>query len=640
MSSAQPSAGILPLSERQDIYRTLVETVSDYAIFLLDAQGFVMSWNRGAQRIKGYEASEIIGSHFSRLYTQDAIARGWPHKELELAIRHGRLEDEGWRVRKDGSQFWANVVITPLLDETGAVIGFAKVTRDMTERMQYAAKLREREETFRLLVQNVYDYAIFMLDPHGIVVSWNAGAARIKGYTSGEIVGQHFSLFYLPEDAAAGNPTRLLEIARTNGRVEDEGWRVRKDGTMFWASVTLTAIYDDQQQLRGFAKITRDMSERKRLEEVEVSARRMNEFLATLAHELRNPLAPMFNAISIMELAPEDTGLVRANLGIVGRQLRHLARLVDDLLDVGRIAAGKLELRKKVIPIREVIAAAIEGSRPLFEGKSQKLDCELAKGDFLVMGDLVRLSQVLQNVLINASKFSSEGATIRLQTSIHGHIVQVEISDPGSGIPAESLEDIFHLFTHAPHTAQADVGGLGIGLSLCRSIIELHSGSISAASPGPGQGSTFTIRLPIGTDNEPLIVPTLARPSESLRILLVDDNRDAADSMGQLLEMTGHTVLVTYDGMMAIRSVPEFIPDVALLDLSMPGMDGFELIKELREYGGLEGTRFYALTGFGEAGIKERTAQAGFHGHIVKPIAFDELMAILAQCKGDTGARG
>jgi len=618
-------------AEHPDIFRTLVETIADYAIVLLDVGGYVMSWNRGAERINGYTASEIIGSHFSRFHTEDAIARGWPHKELELAIRHGRLEDEGWRVRKDGSQYWANVVITPLRDDTGRIIGFATVKRDMTERMQDAAKLREREETFRLLVQNVYDYAIFMLDPHGIVVSWNAGAARIKGYLSNEIVGQHFSRFYLPEDVASGKPAELLEIARTQGRVQGEGWRVRKDGSLFWAGVTLTAIYDDHQQLRGFAKITRDMSERKHLEEVEASARRMNEFLATLGHELRNPLAPMFNATSIMERAPEDAALVKANLGVVSRQLRHLARLVDDLLDVGRIAAGKLELRRLVIPIREVVAAAIEGSRPIIEGKSQKLVFNLADTDFLVRGDLVRLSQVIQNVLINASKFSPVGGTIALRSSISGHIGSIEIVDEGCGIPSESLDDIFRLFVQAKAPVHATSSGLGIGLSLCRSIVELHSGSISATSPGPGMGSTFTIRLPIVTENEHMVVPVATNPAKSLRILVVDDNRDAADSLGLLLQMSGHATVIVYDGVSAIRGVSDFVPDVALIDLAMPDMDGFELIKELREFAKLKHTRFYALTGFGETAVRGQVEQAGFHGHVVKPIDIEGLMAILGQ---------
>lgn len=630
--SGRPSSP-RPAIERHDIFRTLVETISDYAIFLLDTDGTITSWNRGAQRIKGYEASEIIGSHFSRFYPEDAISRGWPQKELELARRHGRVEDEGWRVRKDGTRFWANVVITALHNEAGEIIGFAKITRDITDQMQDAAKLRESEETFRLLVLNVKDYAIFMLDPRGNVVSWNAGAAQIKGYRSSEIVGRHFSTFYLPEDVAAGKPERLIQRAREQGSVQDEGWRMRKDGSLFWASVTLTAIYDEHRQLRGFAKVTRDMSERKRLEEVEASARRMKEFLAMLAHELRNPLAPMYSATSIMERAPDDLSLVKANLGIVGRQLRHLTRLVDDLLDVGRIAAGKLELRRSVIPIREVIAAAIEGSMPAIEARSQRIETQLDDSDFQVFGDLTRLAQVLQNLLINASKFSPESTTITLRCSLNGRIGQLTIADQGCGIAAENLSEVFNLFVQGGQPGQTGSNGLGIGLSLCRSIIELHEGSISAASQGIGLGSTFSIRLPIITEPRRSMAPLLRRPQEGLNILLVDDNRDAADSMGLLLQMTGHSVKVAYDGVTALRSVEDFTPDVALIDLAMPDMDGFELVRELRDYAHLHHTRFYALTGFGDPGIKEDTARAGFDGHLVKPVDIDAMTEILQETK-------
>ncbi|WP_011300234.1 PAS domain-containing hybrid sensor histidine kinase/response regulator [Cupriavidus necator] len=636
--SGRPSSP-RPATERHDIFRTLVETISDYAIFLLDTDGTITSWNRGAQRIKGYEASEIIGSHFSRFYPEDSIARGWPQKELELARRHGRVEDKGWRVRKDGTRFWANVVITALHNEAGEIIGFAKITRDMTDQMQDAAKLMESEETFRLLVLNVKDYAIFMLDPHGNVVSWNAGAAQIKGYRSSEIVGRHFSTFYLPEDVAAGKPERLIQRAREHGSVQDEGWRMRKDGSLFWASVTLTAIYDEHRQLRGFAKVTRDMSERKRLEEVEASARRMKEFLAMLAHELRNPLAPMYSATSIMERAPDDLSLVKANLGIVGRQLRHLTRLVDDLLDVGRIAAGKLELRRSVIPIREVIAAAIEGSMPAIEARSQRIEAELDDADFQVFGDLTRLAQVLQNLLINASKFSPESTTITLRCGLNGRIGQLTITDQGCGIAPENLSEVFNLFVQGGPPGQTSSNGLGIGLSLCRSIIELHEGSISAASQGLGLGCTFSIRLPIITEPRTSMAPLLRRPQEGLNILLVDDNRDAADSMGLLLQMTGHSVKVAYDGVTALRSVEDFTPDVALIDLAMPDMDGFELVRELRDYAHLHHTRYFALTGFGDPGIKEDTARAGFDGHLVKPVDIDAMTEILQQTQHRPAAR-
>ncbi|WP_290055850.1 PAS domain-containing sensor histidine kinase [Amycolatopsis solani] len=249
-----------------DRFRLLVQGVLDYAIFMLDRQGRISSWNAGAERIKGYPAEEIIGQHFSVFYPPEDVAAGKPAWELEVAAAEGRLEDEGWRVRKDGTRFWANVVITALYDDRGLLKGFGKVTRDVTDRRAAEVALRESEERFRLLVQSVVDYAIFVLDPAGRISSWNAGAERIKGYSAEEIIGQHFSVFYPAEDVAAGKPAWELEVAAAEGRLEDEGWRVRKDGTRFWANVVITALYDDRGRLQGFGKVTRDMTERRNAE--------------------------------------------------------------------------------------------------------------------------------------------------------------------------------------------------------------------------------------------------------------------------------------------------------------------------------------------------------------------------------------
>ncbi|MFB9684353.1 PAS domain-containing sensor histidine kinase [Amycolatopsis plumensis] len=258
-----------------DRFRLLVQGVLDYGIFMLDTEGRISTWNAGAERINGYPAEEIIGQHFSVFYPAEDVAAGKPARELEIAVAEGRLEDEGWRLRKDGTRFWANVVITALYDEQGRLHGFGKVTRDMTERRNAELALRESEERFRLLVQGVLDYAIFMLDTGGHISSWNAGAQRIKGYAAEEIIGQHFSVFYPAEDVAAGKPARELEIAVAEGRLEDEGWRLRKDGSRFWANVVITALYDEQGRLHGFGKVTRDMTERRNAEQALRERRRL-----------------------------------------------------------------------------------------------------------------------------------------------------------------------------------------------------------------------------------------------------------------------------------------------------------------------------------------------------------------------------
>ena len=630
----RPPAADAPASRvgpADDLYRTMVEAVADYAIFALDATGHVTSWNIGAERIKGYKREEILGQHFSRFYTAEANARNWPGMELEAAARIGRFEDEGWRVRKDGSEFWANVIITALHDAQGKLIGFGKVTRDMTEQRRTAEALRQSEETFRLLVQSVKDYAIFMLDVSGRVMSWNAGASYIKGYRRDEIIGKHFSVFYPPDDVASNKPGRELITAREMGRVEDEGWRVRKDGSLFWANVTITAIYDDTRELRGFAKVTRDMSERKRLEELEQSERRMNVFLATLSHELRNPLAPMRNALTVMQMRPDDPAAMQKSVGLVERQMSHLTRLVDDLLDVGRIAAGKIELRHEALDARDIIALGIEAAEPALAAKSQTVTVTTDSGHMPLLADRTRLSQVMQNLLLNASKFSPPGAQVAVSASIRHRTLVIQVIDHGRGISPQAHETIFNLFVQEDRPGSSAQGGLGIGLSLCRSLVEMHGGSISASSEGPGMGATFTVQLPLASAPETLDAEDGSEtpPGHRRRVLLVDDNRDAADSMSILLEMSGHDVTTAYDGMEAIHAAARVRPDIALIDLAMPGMDGFAVIHTLRGMPALTNTRYVALTGFGQASDREQTRAAGFDVHLVKPIELDALLKVI-----------
>jgi PAS domain S-box-containing protein len=624
-------------------YWALVQSIEDYAIFLLDPTGHIVSWNVGAQKLKGYAPHEIIGAHFSRFYTAEAVARGWPDYELQQAALTGRFEDEGWRVRKDGTTFWSNVVITAVRNEAGVLTGFAKITRDLTAQREYLEALRQSEERFRLLVDNVKDYAIFMLDPEGFIVSWNAGAARIKGYTREEIVGRHFSTFYTREEAAAGKPARELAIARQHGRVEDEGWRVRKDGTTFWANVNITAVYDESNRLRGFAKVTRDLTERREREELERSGARMRKFLATLAHELRNPLAPVRNAIGVMQLEAGLNPTMARSRDLIDRQVAHLTRLVDDLLDVGRIMSDKVELRIARVDLSEVAARAIEAARPFTDAREQSVATHMPAEPLIVSGDTTRLVQVLQNLLHNASKFSPSGSCIEIFGRIEHQMAVLEVRDHGRGIPVRSLDAIFELFVQEKHGQSLGEGGLGIGLTLCKSLVEMHGGSIIASSEGEGCGSSFTFSLPLAE------APSETRSDQTdvtggtvlpLRILLVDDNRDSADSLAMLLELKGHEVRIAYDGAQALDVAPRLAPHLALIDLAMPKMDGFATLAGLREMPALAGTVFAAMTGFGHADDRERTQAAGFDAHLVKPVELALFEALLEQAQVRRGQRG
>ncbi|MCG2595672.1 PAS domain S-box protein [Ramlibacter sp. XY19] len=638
-----PTPPALSTTSIEQRLQLLIEAVTDYGIFVLDPEGHIQSWNSGAQKLKGYSREEILGRHFSVFYPQEAIDRRWPQEELKLARERGRFEDEGWRLRKDGTRFWANVVITALYDAQGELTGFAKITRDLTERRAHEEALRASEERFRLLVDSVRDYAIFMLDPDGKVRSWNAGAQAIKGYRADEIIGRHFTVFYTPQDLEAGKPEAELATARAEGRVEDEGWRVRKDGSLFWANVVISAVHGAEGQLLGFAKVTRDMSERRRLEELEQSSRRMNEFLAMLAHELRNPLAPIRNAVTIMQLEQLQSPVLRNCRDVIDRQLTHVTRLVDDLLDVGRLTTGKIKLRKELVRVADVVARSVETARPVIAARHHTLDVDATAEPVYVHADATRLSQVLQNLLVNAAKYTPDGGHIRLGVRASGGFAEISVADNGRGLAPENLEKIFQLFMQAEAGLSSPVeSGLGIGLTLARSLMEMHGGSIEAHSPGLGQGSTFIVRLAVAQEAPaPQAEEEQSEDEDTggLRVMVIDDNRDSADSASDVLRLLGNRVETAYDGHSAIPIAQRFRPQMILLDLAMPGLDGYQTRKGLLATAALQPQDIYfvAMTGFGNEDDKRRTRGAGFDAHLTKPVELDALIVLLNEARARFG---
>ncbi|HEY3536077.1 MAG TPA: ATP-binding protein [Trinickia sp.] len=496
------------------------------------------------------------------------------------------------------------------------------------------------EERFRILIESVQDYAIFMLDADGYVISWNPGAQKIKGYAADEIIGRHFSTFYPPEDVACGKPAAELAAAAADGSVEDEGWRVRKDGSMFWANVVITAVYKNEDGVRklcGYAKVTRDMTERKRLRDLEAASQHMNEFLATLAHELRNPLAPVTNALSVMMLEPLISPTLRQCRDLIDRQIAHLTRLVDDLLDAGRITTGKIALRLAPVDLREVVSRSVEMIRPHVALRQQRVDVHVPEERVVVNGDMARLVQIAQNVLNNASKFSEHGGRIVVSVTEERQTFAVlRVSDNGCGIEAGALESIFDLFVQADHRLERTESGLGIGLTLCRWLVQMHGGAISASSDGPGCGATFTIRLPLygaqfaANDDARMGAAAPKDLEPALTILIVDDNHDSADSMAMLLRMRGHSVDVAYSGAQALTFAHENARiDVALVDIAMPGADGFTVMRRLKETPGLQRALFAAMTGFGQASDIARSLDEGFDVHLTKPVQLPLVDALL-----------
>ena len=542
--------------------------------------------------------------------------------------------------------------------------------------------LRRSRENFYVIVQGVRDYAILMLDPTGVIITWNEGAQRIKGYAPDEILGKHFSVFYPEEAVRSGWPETELENAAKTGRFEDEGWRVRRDGTRFWANVVITTLYHPDGTVRGFLKITRDLTERMRSEEglrharaelemrvnerttelgeanralkTEIAERhlleqelrkrvagmaeedrRKNEFLATLAHELRNPLAPIQYAYELMNLAGSNEALRSEAQGILHRQVQHMVRLIDDLLDLSRITRNKLELRRDRVELGTVLEDAVETVRPAFEARGHDFRMRLAPGPVVVHADRTRLAQVFSNLLSNAAKFTERGGRIRLTSERQDDHVVVHVRDDGIGIASAMLPRIFDMFVQADRSLERTQSGLGIGLTLVKRVVEMHGGTVVAESEGPGRGSDFSVRLPlepaaaagnreVGRDDGDMT------PTTSVRVLVADDNEDAVRSLAMMIRAMGHEVHTARDGAEVLESAAAIMPALILMDIGMPRMNGYDAARRIREQPWGRTITLVALTGWGLEEDRRLATEAGFDRHVVKPVEAATLREILA----------
>jgi PAS domain S-box-containing protein len=487
-----------PVRAAEELARLVIDSVRDYAIFMVDRQGYVQTWNPGAEAIKGYQAHEIIGKHIETFYTAEDRAAGLPARLLGEAEREGRVENEGFRVRKDGSRFWADIVISALRDETGELIGFSKVSRDLSEKRLAESALRTSEERFRLLVDSVKDHAIFMLDPKGIITTWNEGARRIKGYEAAEIIGRHFSVFYPREEAAAGKCERELEIAEREGRFEEEGIRVRKDGLRFWSSVVISAVHDQSGKLIGFAKVTRDLTERRRAEDERIrlakaqeTIRLRDEFLSIASHELKTPVTAVHLQL---QAALRRTGdeKVRALLERSNKNLDRLGQLINTLLDVSRFSGGDLVLDRELLDLGELALSVADGLREMAVYAGSPITVSAQPG---IVGrwDRLRIEQVVGNLVSNAVKYAA-GKPIAVFVERQGTDAILTVTDGGPGVAAEDRQRIFQRFERAAPVRH--FGGFGLGLYITKEIVVGHGGAITFEE-APGGGAAFRVTLPL-----------------------------------------------------------------------------------------------------------------------------------------------
>src|SRR5436190_887248 len=609
----------------------LVDAVSDHAIYMLDKKGHVASWNTGAERLKGYSRAEIEGQHFQRFFTLEDRNRGFPESLLEKARTQGSAQSQGWRLRKDGSRFWAMATLHAMHDDTGALIGFAKITRDMTSQREAQQAIIESEQRFRMLVEGVVDYAMYMLDPSGIITDWNRGAERMMGHRADDIVGRHFSAFFTPEDRQLGLPARALSTACTEGRFESEGWRQRKDGSRFWASAVIDPVHDETGRLIGFAKITRDVSERKahddalpdserqlrqlvsgvvageligfakitrditdkkkaeqelqRAQQQLAHAQKMEaigQLTGGVAHDFNNLLMVVSGQTEILRnRVGEDSRAMRAVEAIAAsaRRGEELTRHLLSFARRQRLDAASLTVSEQVNRLRELLAASLPATVSLVVDLPDTL--------WPVTADASELELAVLNMAVNARDAMPEGGVLTVTADnltllesegLSGDFVALSISDTGEGIAPDILAKIFDPF----FTTKAIDKGTGLGLSQVYGFAQQSGGRVSVKSE-LGGGTTFTLLLPRALDAaaagedqpEPASV-------EGARILLVEDNPEVADTAIALLEQLGHRVVWAGNAQAALKAIAEEMPELVFSDIVMAGqIDGLGLARQL-----------------------------------------------------------
>jgi PAS domain S-box-containing protein len=619
---------------------------SDDAIISKDLHGIVQSWNQAAERIFGYTADEIVGKPITVLFPRDRLEE---EPKILARLQLGERVDhfETVRVRKDGTPVAISLTISPIHDRQGKVIGASKIARDITHNV-------ELESRFKAIVDSSDD-AIISKDLHGIIKSWNQAAERMFGYAAEEVVGKSITLLF-PPDRLDEEP-KILEQLRRGRRIDHfETVRVSKDGRLLDVSVTISPVKDSTGRIIGVSKVARDITSIKRIlrereelfnretsarSEAERASRMKDEFLATLSHELRTPLNAILGWATILGTEGIGASEIKQGVEIIERNARAQAQLIEELLDMARVINGKLRVDVQPVDLQVIISEAVESVRPAAQGRGIRITKVLDPKGAMITGDPNRLQQVLWNLLSNAIKFTPKGGRVQVfLRRINSH-VEISVVDSGQGIAADFLPHLFTRFSQAETSSARHYGGLGLGLALVRSLVELHGGSVHAASPGLGQGATFVVSLPLTVAhreaNEPMLTPAPSatgaaqKPDLSgFHVLVIDDEADGRALLQHILSKCNATVSTAASAADGLEAVKQQHPDMILSDIGMPGEDGYDFLAKLRQLSDEEGgdTPAVALTAFARSEDRRRALMAGFQMHLPKPVEPAELLAV------------
>jgi PAS domain S-box-containing protein len=616
---------------RREALRTTLASIGD-AVIATDTAGRITIMNAAAELLTGWTSAEAAGQPLAGVFhIVNEQTRQIQENPVERVLQLGRVQglaNSTILISRDGTERSIDDSAAPIRCAEGEIVGCVMVFRDVTER-RHSEEVRAR---LSAIVESSDD-AIVSKDLNGIIMTWNAGAERLFGYAAAEAVGQPITMLIPLEHQ--DEEQEILKRLRRGQRIKNyETIRRRKDGRLVDISLTISPIVDSGGRIVGASKIAHDITDRKRAEAALKEAdRRKDEFLAILAHELRNPLAPISNALQVLRQWDRDGAAVASSLEMLDRQVGQMSRLVDDLLDISRITRGRIELRKEHIDLGPVLEQAVAAVRPLAQSMRHEVAMTVPPEAIHLDADPIRLTQIVSNLLNNACKFMDKGGRILLSAEREDRWVVIRVRDTGIGITAEQLPRIFGMFIQVDTSLERSVGGLGIGLTLVQSLVQLHGGTVEARSDGLGHGSEFVVRLPILAEApRPAPAPSTVetRPAERHRVLIVDDNLDSALSLAMLLKLDGHQTETVHDGVEAVEAADRLRPDVVLLDIGLPRLNGYEVCRHIRRQPWGKDVLLIALTGWGQEEDRQKSRETGFDTHIVKPVDHDLLTKLLA----------